>query len=78
MKPLRKQSVALLGNNALHAATKDDSWLDDEAIAKIETTAGRGSRSRDERVTNRMEFRTLWLYRAKRAEGGRRSFSARR
>ena len=37
---LRRQSVALLDNNALGAATEDEEWLDDVASAEIDTTGG--------------------------------------
>ena len=50
---MRRQSVALLDDNALGAATEDEEWLDHVASAEIDSTARTDGRLDDERVTDR-------------------------
>ena len=60
---LRRQSVALLDDNALGAATEHEEWLDHVASAEIDTTAEADGRLDDERVTDRIKLPARWLQR---------------
>ena len=55
--------VALLDHNALGGANEEDRSLYHVAIAEIDTTTRAGGVAQDERVTGRIKFPTLRLYR---------------
>ena len=63
VEKLRDQDQALFEGKAGLATREPNAWRDYVAISEIDTAAGSGAVVHDERITGRIKFPTLWLYR---------------